>query len=345
MSRREPDKTAWAALYSAAARFFALKPWRWMLDSDVFGVKNPVNAETGYCCIMGAAEEHYALAVYLGSEGLEVLKKIGLREVPTDPFSVLVMQKCLMASFEDRDMIEAPDFETIRALGLKFRGRNSWPQFRSYLPGYAPATLTLEEAVFLSVALDQASEVAAQLKGKPEELGIRNALNNYELFRVRVLIDQAKERAWVDAMEAPAPSEPLLVLPSPPDIGRLERIAAAANRTAGVLDMDYFFLPSAMMGEEDERPWYPQVALCADDESGAILHFEMLNRGELARTFGGAFLDLAEKMQQLPAVVQVRSEQALILLEPITSRLNVDLRLVESLPPIEEAQQGLLDCL
>src|SRR4051794_5666607 len=103
MAYLQPDRAEWQAPYCAAARFFGMKPWTWMLDSDVFGVRNPATGEIGYCCIMGAAEEHYALAVYLGTEGLEVLKKIGLREVPTDPFSVLIMQKCLMASFEDRE--------------------------------------------------------------------------------------------------------------------------------------------------------------------------------------------------------------------------------------------------
>jgi hypothetical protein len=345
MSHQEPDDAAWESLYGAAARFFALKPWRWMLDSDIFGVKNPANGETGYCCIMGAAEEHYALAVYLGSEGLEVLKKIGLREVPTDPFGVLVMQNCLMASFEDRDMLERPDIMTIRALGLKFRGRNAWPQFRSYLPGYAPWTLTPEEAAFLTVALDQACEVAAQFRGTSEELGTRNALNNYELFLVRVPAEKAAERAWKNAMERPAPFDPPLLLPSPPDIGRIERIVATAKRTLGVLDTDYFFLPSAIKGEEDDRPWFPLVALFADDESGAILHFEMINRSELSRTFGSTLLDLAEKVRQLPAVLQVRSEQAQILLEPIAAGLGLDLKLVETLPSIEEAQQGLLDSL
>ena len=345
MAHQEPDRATWEALYAAAARFFALKPWRWMLDSDVFGVKNPANGEIGWCCIMGAAEEHYALAVYLGTEGLEVLKQIGLREVPTDPFSVLMMQKCLMASFEDRELMEAPDLETIRVLGLNFRARNTWPQFRSYLPGYAPWTLTQDEALFLTLALDQACEVSQQYRARPEELGTQNALNNYETFLVRVPVSAAEHLEWKDATESPPPFEAPLILPSPADVKRAQKLAAKTKRARSVVDMDYFSLPSAIMGEGDERPWYPQVVLCVDDESGMVLHFDMLNRGELGKAFGEAFIELVTRMKQVPGTVQVRTEQALILLEPIAALLDVELKLTDSLPAITEAQQGLLSSL
>jgi hypothetical protein len=341
----EPTRETWKALYEAAARFFALKPWTWLLDSDVFGVKNPANGEIGYCCIMGAAEEHYALAVYLGSEGLDILKRIGLQEAPTDPLSVLVSQKCLMASFEDREMMEPADLKTIRELGLKFRGRNAWPQFRSYLPGYAPWTLNQDQAEFLTVALNQACEVAPRFKEVPEQLATQNALNAYERFLVRVSRVEGGKQIWEDAMLPVEPYQPSLLLPSPPDIKRLQRIAAKAQRTDGVLDMDYFYVPTPVKEDTDERPWYPQIILCVDDDSGMILHMDMGRPAEIGRKFGEALLNIVERSNQLPAAVQVRSEQTQILLEPIVSALEIDLALVDSLPLIQEAQQGLIESI
>ena len=62
----------------------------------------------------------------------------------------------LTVSFEDRKFLRKPDFQVIKELELKFRGRNSWPLFRSYQPGYLPWYLTKDEARYLTLALQQA---------------------------------------------------------------------------------------------------------------------------------------------------------------------------------------------
>lgn len=53
----------WKEFYKIAAKFRDAAPWGWLRDKDIFGVKNPETGEIGWCCIMGAAGQHYALAV------------------------------------------------------------------------------------------------------------------------------------------------------------------------------------------------------------------------------------------------------------------------------------------
>ncbi|MGA9347192.1 MAG: hypothetical protein WBW48_00105 [Anaerolineae bacterium] len=140
MKETAPTTADWQALYQAALEFKEIEAWTWMYDSDVFGVQNPVSGEIGYCCIMGALGEMFALAVYLGSEGLESYMRIA-SEPPLDPseaFEELLLQKCLMASFANREELAKEDYQVIKRLGLKFRGRIAWPLFRSYRPAYHP---------------------------------------------------------------------------------------------------------------------------------------------------------------------------------------------------------------
>src|SRR5205823_10534962 len=135
--------------------------------------------------------------------------------------------------------------------------------------------------------------VADRYRDRPEELARQNALNNYERYLVRTSTVQEGERVWTDAFEAPAPYERKLLLPPPPDAERVRAVAAGAKRTDGVLEMDYFYLPSGIKEPEDERAWFARTILCVDHLGGAILHFALVRDQELPGAFSEAFLTVS----------------------------------------------------
>ena len=77
MKQDQPTPQEWRALYEAAAEFRKIEPWRWMDDSDIFGVQDPHSGEIGYRLIQKGTVK------------------------PGDPDSLFI-QNCLMASFEER---------------------------------------------------------------------------------------------------------------------------------------------------------------------------------------------------------------------------------------------------
>jgi len=111
-----------------------------MWDSDIFGVQNPESDVIGYCCVMGRVGQHYALAVYLGTEGLDGYFKIQSGEISPDDIDALHVQKCLMISFEDRKFLRKPDFQVIKQLGLKFRAVIHDHYSGAIGPGTSPST-------------------------------------------------------------------------------------------------------------------------------------------------------------------------------------------------------------
>jgi hypothetical protein len=308
-----------------------------MSDSDLFGVQNPETGEIGYCCVMGAGGEVFALAVYLGWEGLIGYLAIQSGEINVDDPDVMHLQKCLMASFEDRDDLENEDLKIIRRLGLRFRGRKAWPQFRSFLPGYVPWYLTKEEASFLTVALEQAAEVALRFRED------RNLLSPSEegLFFTRVLLNKDGAPTWQDAWTEPVENEGRERLTPPVDELRIKRMKKnRANKKGICWEIDAFYFPGAV--EEGERPYFPRISVVADHTSALVLHFWLEAPRSYVTRFHDNLLSFFEDSKMLPEKIFVHDPEVFELLEPITSPLNIELKSVESLSAVEELRADML---
>ncbi len=334
----QPSDDELRLLYETAIIFQSLACWEYMADSDIFGVKNPANDEIGYCCVMGMLGEHYALAVYLGSEGLHGLHRMQQGEFSDDPGGALFTQKCLMASFEDRNMLQKQDLEAIKRLGLKFRGRNAWPQFRSYLPGYAPWFLTRPEVRYLTQCLMQAIDVAPRFKDDPKLL--YGALRRGVL--VRVADSDGEELHWRDTRQQlpmirlePAPKAPF-------DAERVKRIRATIDPTDGILEAGFFYSHMGIRGENGGRPYYPQIILLVDHRAGYIFNTTLAAPDEVAAKLTDAFMSVIEQLNMLPEEVQVDRDEAYQWLLPITKPLGIRLKKVKHLRAFDSAMQEFL---
>jgi hypothetical protein len=147
-----PTLDEWKQLYDLAAKIKDLAPWDWMEEDDLFGFQMPGTGELGFISVMGALGEHYSIAIYQGIEGLDGFWKMqNLGPKLTPEFILQVPQ--LQLSFEDREIITTEDRAVMKSLGLKFRGANAWPQFRSYRPScFSPGILSRQKPKCLSAA-------------------------------------------------------------------------------------------------------------------------------------------------------------------------------------------------
>ena len=339
MKETAPTTADWKALYQAAIEFQEIEAWTWMYDSDVFGVQDPATGEIGYCCIMGNLGEMFALALYLGSEGLESYMRIA-SEPPPDPseaFEELMLQKCLMASFANREDLSKEDRQVIKRLGLKFRGRNAWPLFRSYRPAYHPWYLTADEARFLTLALQQARDVCLRFQEDPALFEPPQD----ELWFVRAPEETEEGLSWRDAWLEPD----LLEEEELPEVSidelRLARLKKAVQFMDAIWEMDFFLAPSAVQEKKGERPHYPYLTMTVDHKSGFIFGTDLASPEACLAEFPWRFLMLAEGLKKLPTELWVKKEEAYDLLEPLTSRLGVELYLVDELESLEAARTAL----
>ncbi|MCI0487237.1 MAG: hypothetical protein L0229_11630, partial [Blastocatellia bacterium] len=244
-------------------------------------------------------------------------------------------QKCLMASFEDRNELQQKDLKLIKDLGLKFRGRNAWPAFRSYLPGYYPWFVTGAEARFLTTALLQSIEVALHLEEDENLL----ASSDREALMVRVLENVGDASRWEERWLKPEPLKKESLRVAPLDDVRLQKIKRSCQVHPGVWETDIFYAPGAV--REEGRPYFPYVVLWADHRSYFILGSNVLRPWDYLSEYQDGFFKLLENVKYLPAEIWVEKEELFDLLSPITDKLGIGLKKGKNLKAIEAARDAM----
>src|SRR5262245_13791741 len=100
MSEKNPTSDEWGRLYAAAGRVKVMAPWRWMMEDNVFGVRNPERDEVGFLSVMGSGGEHFGVGLYQGAVALYDF--FALSEADSFEAERLLEIPQIQASFEDR---------------------------------------------------------------------------------------------------------------------------------------------------------------------------------------------------------------------------------------------------
>lgn len=338
MVEPKPTLDEWHKLYQAAVRIKEIAPWDWMVETDVFGLRNPEADELGFVSVMGELGEHYSIAVYLGPKGLH--RFWGFQNMgPSASVENLLAIPHLQASFEDRKELSQKDRDVIKSLGLKFRGQHAWPMFRSYRPGFIPWYLEAPEARFLTHALEQAVEVALRFRENPALL---TAVDE-DSYLVRVPYQAASTLAWNDHwVSVPLPEPESILLPM--DVDVLEHVKQL-SRGRYTLEMDFFMLQMPIQ-EKGARPYLPYTLMVVDADSGMVLGNELLEpQATLEATWGLVPVTVVHqlaRLRSLPGQIRVRSAVLAQLLQPLVEELGFQVKQSHNLPMLDQAKEFLL---
>lgn len=334
-----PDIREWRRLYDSAVRVKEISPWEWMTEADVFGVQSPETGDLGFVSVMGMLGEHYAVSLYLGSEGIHGFLDLQAMGPFADPNDLIQIPQ-LQASFEDREQLDKRDREVIKELGLKFRGRNAWPWFRSYRPSFFPWFLEAGEIRFLSVALEQLADVAPRFREEPSLLEPSDG----DGYLLRAPRREGETLIWEDATTGvpPLDAPPIEVEMEASKIEALRRLPMLKAR----LEVDLFMFP-APVKDQGDRPYFPHMLMVVDAESGMILGSELLQPfPSLEAMWGSVPETIADRlagMELLPEKISVDSDLLFPLLEPLAEEAGFELELAPSLPSLEAVREGLLE--
>jgi hypothetical protein len=339
MAENRPSIEEWRQLYEAFIRVKEMAPWEWMEETDVFGVQDPETGKQGFVSVMGMLGEHHAVAFYLGAKGLYGFwdfHDVGHFEMPEKYFEIPQLQ----ASYEDRDELKDKDRAIIKQLGLKFRGRQAWPLFRSYRPGFYPWYLEAGEAHLLTHVLEQTLDVAPRFKEDPSLLDPFDD----DRYLVRAPSQNGGTLTWEDRIVRVPPPEPAKI-PIAIDVQTLEKLKRLP-RSQHTIEIDFFMMRS-VIHEKGARPYFPYMLLVVEASRGVILGTELLSPEisleAMWGSIGAHVLKSLAGVRIVPQQISVRSELLLGLLQPLANELGFQLRQSPFLPGLDPAKEALLE--
>lgn len=325
-------------LYDLTARIKELAPWEFMDEADLFGVIDPDTGEPNFVSVMGAAGEHYAVALYKGVIGLYSFLFVQNLGPEVGAEAILDMPQ-IQASFENREMVEKRDREHMKALGLKFRGRHAWPIFRSYRAGYAPWFIDKAEARTLTYALEQLIDVVLRLVDGDDDLLWPD---EDEKRLVRVPERTADGLVWRDetmAFDRPAPRDMMIRV----EAEAMDKVSQLPSRP-GVVEIDCFRLFS-IIAPPGERPFFPYALLLVDGKTGEPLGIDMLTPNPTPDDMWGdvaaVVLRLLEAGGYRPREFRVRNHLLFGILSMISGPTKIKVKQVHMLDKLDRVAGGL----
>ena len=326
-------------LYDLADSYHRLAPWEWMEETDLLAVRLPGLDEPGFVSVMGMAGNHTALALYLGREALERFNLIhaGADLGGGDDLRLILESRQLQASFNGRADLEKSELVEIKKLGRKYRGDN-WPCFRSFHPGKAPGPVTVEEAEWLGLALEQVTIVAPRLRS-----------GDFRTFRIKAGLMEILSRqpagaasGWEDRWLPFHRKD--YEFPSPPCH---DFLAAAVARHPRAVDLECAFLlvPNGIGPRFGERT-YPYILLVADAGSGMVVGLKMLSVDEqsfeaLIASVPDLFLKLCDNAKLRPRSLACAGRGTATLRGAPARALRIKAQAYHSLPALDAVLSSL----
>lgn len=324
--RKEASLEQWHELYDVAGEIKSLQPWEHFWDMDLITLKLPEYEQPFFASIMGRNGECFAIAVMEGIDALHDFYKLAeSRDIP--PGQLIRYQHNMTCYFGDREELSKSERDTIKKLGLKFRGRNQWIYFRSFERGYAPSSLDEEQVVKMTRVFQ---ELFMALKAFQENQIPVNFDNQQTLYR-HFDSELGLWSTTAATLKVPPRQYRISVLEDEVLMGRIKK----QKITKSELEIDTLYINAVINESESGRPIMPVIVILADSDSGMLVDQEMISPEEDDMyTIMGIIVNYLEHTGR-PKKINVRDEEMAHLLSDLCRRADIPIEIKGRLQAID----------
>jgi len=331
----------WTITLKEAKQFLQAKPWKYLREDHLFVIEDPTNGSYLFCKVNGHLEEQFGLEIYVGLDGFFALLQIMAGEEIN--WDGLQHEYRLLVSFEDRTDLNKEEYDLIKTHPTTFRGKKSWPIFRSFKRGYVPWGMNQEELAIARLAM---SEVLNVIEEQKEGLVIPNVLVDEEMVirKISAKDDNTFKSEIIDV-------ESLILEDVDEDLVlselELKRFSKITTSLPNEIEFTILPLNVPVQNNEGGRPFLPCISLAFDEESKDIYHQELIDGPLDLYKAQKVFLNVLLEMNGIPVTIYIDPGTARLILpfldekEDINFVIEEDLQVIE--PFINEFSQFMMD--
>lgn len=336
---KHPDTDQWHKLFDLATKFRKVKPWDLFSDSDFFAIRRPSNGEAVFPLIMGNGGHFFGLSIYIGETGL---LHYSMAQANFDTFHPVFvsMYSNILLSFMDRKFLSKDDLKLPGSMGMTFKGKNAWPQFRKMSCMHLDSQINREEADLLIEIIPLIIDIVSLAREQPQLMSVFDE-SPLPLF------EKTSQSTWVTTEMGNLPNVMDALKPEnmirDGDIKRFKYL----DRKNAVWQLGWKVAPGGIGEDSDELSSFTIVHL-VDKKIPKILQFSLLTpskREDLWSDLWNEFMKMLNKEKFYPSEMEVSDPWLLELLKPLEEHLDIRVVLRETMPEMDDAFDFVFDAM
>lgn len=331
--RKEASLEEWRLLYETAQKLKELRPWEQFWTMDLIALQE--GDHIAFAVILGKGGECYGVSIYENLEGFnDFLMLCDQKSLNVTQTYASMNQNNLTCYWGNRDDLSKEQYQTIKSLGYKFRGKNQWLYFISHKTGYYPYNMDQAEVIRMNTYLTQLLQ-AIEYYNK-NELTVHFEHGNMFLYSWN-----EKTKKW-QGTEEPLPFTTFLYLEPEfaNDNNFTQKLRRIPREDYGI-DINVECIPSPVDDDKYERPGAVRLLLLAETDSGLMLGADMITPEGLE---GNVVINcILERIFDFGRPKEIRVCNSIIAhyLKDLCKLGNIKLKKVKRIPVFQKFLKGL----
>lgn len=265
--REEATLEEWGELYQAATVLGQCEPWKRFEFKNLIALAES-EKDIVFVSIEGDSGTKCSITVYEGYEGLNDYMMHLSEDCGITKEYATYSQTAMCCCWGNREDLSREQWETVRSLGYRYRGKNKWLHFLSYKKGFFPNNLCREEVLNLTTYLTRLTEAVQAY----ERDGMEVCFDDGNLY---LYYFHALTGTWI-GREQRLPFVGYQHIELTVEEEGIEQELQQIDQMDSCWEVELAYLGVALSDKSYSRQINPRICIIADRATGLALDVQML---------------------------------------------------------------------